>query len=74
MLEAVGLTSRVFQQSVAEPKKASLHDSSREALALRPYQGLQGPADVVTSCFPAREARHQLKWTLSQEDAPTASP
>ena len=33
-----------------------------------------GPADVVTSCFCAREALRQRTWTLSQEDVPTASP
>ena len=33
-----------------------------------------GPADVVTSCFHAREALRQRTWTLSQEDAPMAIP
>ena len=33
-----------------------------------------GLADVVTSCFRAREALRHLTWTLSQEDAPMASP
>ena len=37
MLEALGLTSRVFQLRVTEPKKVWLKESSREAQALRPH-------------------------------------
>ena len=67
-MEAVGNST-----SFARPE--FLVQAAREAGGSAPEDCFQQMRlDVVTSCFRALSALRQRTWTLSQEDAPMASP